>query len=119
MDTTLLQSTPPGRIFLTKGVGTATTKLVSFELALRNAGISQVNLVRVSSIYPPYCKVIPAREGAKELQPGAITFCVLSENSTNEPGQPWISSNGTASGFSERMCRKWTRCPLISVVNCG
>ena len=51
----------------------------------------------------------------KSSDSGSITF----RNSTNEPGQPWISSNGVASGFCERTCRKWMRCPLISVVNCG
>ncbi|MCK4426944.1 MAG: pyruvoyl-dependent arginine decarboxylase, partial [candidate division Zixibacteria bacterium] len=48
----------PERMFLTKGVGKHKEQLSSFELALRNAGIANFNLVRVSSIFPPGCKMI-------------------------------------------------------------
>src|SRR3989338_10734447 len=48
----------PGKIFFTKGVGIHKDKLVSFELALRKAGIEKCNLVNVSSIFPPGCKQI-------------------------------------------------------------
>jgi len=41
----------PKRVFLTRGVGVGREKLTSFELALRDAGISHVNLIRVSSIF--------------------------------------------------------------------
>ena len=58
------------RMFLTKGVGKHREKLASFELALRSAGIAACNLVRVSSIFPPRCKMIPRAEGMKELHPG-------------------------------------------------
>lgn len=84
----------PKRVFLTKGKGTATTRLVSFEMALRDAGIAHLNLVRVSSIFPPNCKLIKREAGIKELQPGAINFVVLSENSTNEPGRQMAASVG-------------------------
>lgn len=57
-------------IFLTKGVGKHKEKLTSFELALRDARIAEFNLVRVSSIFPPGCKVIPIQEGLKCLSPG-------------------------------------------------
>lgn len=86
----------PGRVFLTKGTGIATTKLVSFEMALRDAGISNVNLVRVSSIFPPHCKIIPAKQGVKELRAGSVIFCVLSENSTNEPNRLIAAAVGMA-----------------------
>lgn len=86
----------PSRIFLTKGKGVATTKLVSFEMALRDAGISQLNMVRVSSICPPGCRIITPAEGQKELNPGRVTFVVLSENSTNEPLRQIAASVGMA-----------------------
>ncbi|MGA1793552.1 MAG: pyruvoyl-dependent arginine decarboxylase, partial [Thermoplasmatota archaeon] len=47
----------PKRLFLTKGVGRHREKLASFELALRDAGIEKFNLVHVSSIFPPGCKI--------------------------------------------------------------
>src|SRR5579872_6552140 len=46
------------KIFLTKGVGKHRERLSSFELALRSAGIAACNIVRVSSIFPPNCKLI-------------------------------------------------------------
>jgi arginine decarboxylase len=46
------------KIFLTKGVGRHREKLSSFELALRDAQIAMFNLVRVSSIFPPKCKLV-------------------------------------------------------------
>jgi arginine decarboxylase len=48
----------PKEVFFTKGAGKHRTRLQSFELALRDAGIEVFNLVRVSSIFPPHCKVI-------------------------------------------------------------
>jgi len=49
----------PKECFFTKGVGRHAQKLMSFELALRDAGIEKQNLVRVSSIYPTSCKSPP------------------------------------------------------------
>src|SRR3989454_4835598 len=73
------------KIFLTKGVGKHRERLSSFELALRNAGIAACNIVRVSSIFPPNCKLISRSEGLKHLKPGQVAFTVISENSTREP----------------------------------
>ena len=75
----------PKRIFLTNGVGKHKERLTSFELALRDAGIAAQNLVRVSSIFPPHCKLISRKEGVKYLHPGEVTFAVVAENSTREP----------------------------------
>ena len=36
----------PQKIFLTKGIGTHKEKLASFELALRDAGIASLNLIK-------------------------------------------------------------------------
>ena len=36
----------PKKVLFTKGVGTHKDKLTSFELALRDAGISKYNLIR-------------------------------------------------------------------------
>ncbi len=86
----------PTRIFFTKGVGVHKDKLASFEAALRDAGIEKCNLVYVSSILPPNCKVIPREEGVKELFPGQITFCVMARAETNEPNRLICSSIGVA-----------------------
>lgn len=60
----------PTKVFLTKGVGQHPYQLKSFEEALRKAGIAQQNLVQVSSILPPQCKVISCDNGLKRLIPG-------------------------------------------------
>jgi len=86
----------PKRIFLTKGVGKHKERLTSFELALRDAGIAAQNLVRVSSIFPPNCKLISRKEGLKYLYPGEVTFSVVAENSTREPHRLMASSIGVA-----------------------
>lgn len=86
----------PKRIFFTKGVGKHKERLTSFELALRDAGIAAQNLVRVSSIFPPQCKMLARKEGLKHLDPGEVVFAVVAENSTREPHRLVASSIGVA-----------------------
>jgi arginine decarboxylase len=86
----------PNRLFLTKGVGIHKNKLSSFELALRSAGIEKCNLVYVSSILPPKCKIVPRQTGVKLLSPGEITYCVMARNETNEPNRLVSAAIGIA-----------------------
>ncbi|MBI2042151.1 MAG: arginine decarboxylase, pyruvoyl-dependent [Candidatus Nealsonbacteria bacterium] len=86
----------PTKFFLTKGVGVHKDYLASFELALRDAGIAQHNLVSVSSILPPGCKKVTPTKGLEMLQPGEIVFLVLARNATNEPNRLIASSIGCA-----------------------
>jgi len=86
----------PAKIFFTKGVGRHRDYLSSFEAALRSAGIEICNLVTVSSIYPPGCKIISRQQGLKEISAGQITFAVMARNSTNEPNRLIASSIGVA-----------------------
>jgi len=86
----------PLKVFLTKGVGVHKDKLSSFELALRNAGIERYNLVHVSSILPPNCKLITKEDGLKLIKPGQILFCVVARNETNEPNRLISSAIGVA-----------------------
>jgi arginine decarboxylase len=86
----------PKKMFFTKGVGKHKERLTSFELALRDAGIASQNLVRVSSIFPPRCKVITRKEGVSLLNHGEVVFSVIAENSTREPHRLVVSSIGVA-----------------------
>ncbi|MEI6632355.1 MAG: arginine decarboxylase, pyruvoyl-dependent [Chlamydiota bacterium] len=86
----------PKRVFFTNGVGTHKKELRSFELALRDAGIERCNLVTVSSILPPDCKIISRAKGLLELVPGMITFTVLARCSSNEPHRLLAASVGSA-----------------------
>ncbi|MHC5111887.1 MAG: pyruvoyl-dependent arginine decarboxylase [Planctomycetota bacterium] len=74
-------------MFFTKGTGKHQRSLQSFEEALRDAGIAEYNLVRVSSIYPPHCKIVSRSRGIEQLSPGQIVFCVMAETRTNEPNR--------------------------------
>jgi len=91
----------PSKMYLTKGVGTHKYELRSFEMALRDAGIEKCNLVTVSSILPPRCKIISRKQGEQLLQPGQITFAVLARISTNEPHRLIAASIGVAQPAEE------------------
>ena len=86
----------PSKVFLTKGKGQHKEKLASFELALRLGGIAPFNLVKVSSIFPPRCKLISKEEGLKLLKPGQVVFLVISECATDEAHRQISSSIGLA-----------------------
>jgi arginine decarboxylase len=86
----------PTMVFLTKGVGRHKYRLKSFEEALRDAGVAQQNLVPVSSILPPGCKVISRENGLKRLIPGQICYCVLARADTDEHGRLAAASVGIA-----------------------
>ncbi|MFH1414510.1 MAG: arginine decarboxylase, pyruvoyl-dependent [Elusimicrobiota bacterium] len=86
----------PNKLFLTRGAGVHKDKLASFEVALRDAGIEKCNLVTVSSILPPKCKIISRNKGLEYLLPGHITFCVMAMNQTNEPYRMLSASIGIA-----------------------
>jgi len=70
--------------------------LRSFENALENAGIARFNLVPVSSIVPPGCKVISKEKGLSMLQDGQIVFVILSKCSSNERRRLLSASIGCA-----------------------
>ncbi|MFO8078509.1 MAG: arginine decarboxylase, pyruvoyl-dependent [Thermoplasmatota archaeon] len=86
----------PKELFLTRGKGIHAHRLQSFELALRAAGIETCNLVHVSSIIPPDCKIISKEEGIQKITPGQITFCVLALHRTKRAHQQIGASIGLA-----------------------
>lgn len=86
----------PKKIFFTKGVGRHKERLSSFEDALRDAGIEKFNLVYVSSILPPNCKIITKEEGLNLMNPGEIIYCVMARQETNEHNRLIASSIGCA-----------------------
>ena len=86
----------PTAMFFTRGVGKHRRNLESFEAALRDAGIAQFNLVKVSSIFPPGCKIVSRRAGLRRLTAGQILYCVLAEERTNEPNRLVAAGIGLA-----------------------
>jgi len=86
----------PKYMFLTKGVGVNKEKLASFENALYHAKISHLNLVQVSSIFPPHCCILQKEEGLKKLHDGMITHCVMAREQTSEHDRRVVASIGLA-----------------------
>jgi len=86
----------PRYMFFTKGVGVAKEKLSSFENALRVARIAHLNIVLVSSIFPPRCHILDIEEGLQRMEPGEISHCVMAKEQTNEPGRRIVASIGLA-----------------------
>lgn len=93
----------PRRVFFTKGVGIHKEELHSFELALRDASVEKFNIVQVSSIFPPGCKIISKTQGLKMLSPGQVTYCVMSKASSNEPRRLIAASVGCAIPTDRRL----------------
>ncbi len=92
----------PSKVFLTKGVGRHKDRLASFEAALRDAGIEKCNLIYVSSIFPPMCKLIKREEGLQLLKPGQLTPCVMARYDSNEKNRLIFSSVGFAQPYDHK-----------------
>src|SRR5215203_4518268 len=86
----------PTAVFFIKGRGVHKDYLPSFDLSLRHAGIAHLNLVSVSSIHPPHCKIVSRLEGRKHMQPGQIVFIIMARSATNEPNRLIAASIGLA-----------------------
>ncbi|MBM7789119.1 hypothetical protein JOD67_005799 [Tenggerimyces flavus] len=55
--------------------------------------------------------------GSSPCTRGSVRGPITSRYSTNVPGQPWLSTSGSAFGSGDRTCRKCTVVPSIVVVN--
>ncbi len=81
----------PKEFFVTGGKATSqVSELNAFDLALKKAGISQCNIVSVSSVLPPKCK----ETKWKDIPVGAITYAVVArmdgkEKTTIGAGIAW------------------------------
>ncbi len=70
------------KISLTRGASEGPTKLNSFDNALLEASIGNVNLIPVSSMLPADVEIVPM----PELKPAEMTNCVLSHIYSDNPG---------------------------------
>ncbi len=85
----------PKAFFVTSGKALSmVSRLNTFDLALKDAGIAQCNLVSVSSIIPPNCEETALRT----LPVGSITYAVISK----AEGKGEMISAGIAWGVGER-----------------
>jgi arginine decarboxylase len=70
------------KVAITSGKAEGPTKLNAFDNALLDAGIGDVNLIKVSSIIPANTEIIELTK----LTPGDMINCVLSYTSSSKPG---------------------------------
>ncbi len=70
------------KISITSGKAEGPTKLNAFDNALLDAGIGNINLIRVSSIIPPDTKIIKL----PKFKAGDMINCVLSCATSNRKG---------------------------------
>ena len=70
------------KIAIVSGKDEGPTKLNAFDNALTDAGIGDVNLIKVSSMLSGNCEV----EELPKLKAGAMVNCVLSEITSSNPG---------------------------------
>ena len=82
------------RIAIVSGSDEGPTKLNAFDNALSNAGIGDVNLIKVSSMLAGNTKV----QKLPKLKAGAMVNCVLSEVTSDNPGDEITSVIGVAIG---------------------
>ncbi len=75
-------------IRLSRGTGSGSTRLAAFDAALRAAGVADFNLVRLSSVIPPFSSVVTT-EAAEQIpgDHGDVLFCVYADAYTSTPGE--------------------------------
>ena len=73
----------PTKYFLTAGSSYGDTELVAFDLALINAGIANLNLIKLSSILAPMCQRIPKTK----IELGAFIGVAYAKNVGTHTGE--------------------------------
>lgn len=89
----------PGRYFLVSGAADAATPLNAFDGALHNAGIGDLNLVKVSSIIPPDCHKIDPYT----INPGTLVASAYASITSALPGE--VIAAGVAVAIPEEVDR--------------
>ena len=78
-------------IRVSTGSGAGYTRLAAFDAALFAAGVANYNIIRLSSVVPPYA-VVREVPGSEQLQgtPGDVAYCVYAASYASTPGeQAW------------------------------
>lgn len=81
----------PVLIRVSSGTGSGPTRLAAFDAALADAGIAGFNIIRLSSVIPPYgdVRVVPGSEQIHGTV-GDVVYCVYAAAYASTPGeQAW------------------------------
>jgi arginine decarboxylase len=73
----------PAAISIVAGSGEGRTELTAFDHALMDAGIANLNFLRVTSILPAGVAVVPI----PRIVPGTLTPCVYARITSHTPGE--------------------------------
>jgi len=84
----------PKEAALVAGDADGPFELVAFDSALRKAGIAELNLVPVSSIWPIGCRIVKL----PKIEPGTVAPIVISKICSSTPGQKIAAAVGIAIG---------------------
>lgn len=82
------------KIAIVSGKDEGPTKLNAFDNALTDAGIGDVNLIKVSSMLAGNAQI----KDLPKLKAGAMVNCVLSEVTSDNPGDEITAALGVAIG---------------------
>jgi arginine decarboxylase len=79
----------PQEVWLTSGTGEGSTKLNSFDKALVDAGVGNLNLMKVTSILPARARIIDLRQDGKQVDIpfGCLVPTVYTTIASDVPGQ--------------------------------
>ncbi|MDR7420535.1 MAG: arginine decarboxylase, pyruvoyl-dependent [Armatimonadota bacterium] len=86
--------TLPRAITVVAGAGEGATDLNAFDHALMDAGIANLNFLRVTSIFPMGAKVVPMRP----FTPGLLMPAVYARISRHTPGERIAAAVGVGIG---------------------
>ncbi len=82
-------------IFIVKGTGSGTTLLSAFDAALQDAGVSNYNIIPLSSIIPPHSQVKKIDRYTTPIEEwGHILYVVKAEKRSNKLGHPVAAGIG-------------------------
>ena len=84
---------PPAALTIrvSSGVGSGLTRLAAFDAALRSAGVGDFNLIRLSSVIPPFSVVLNV-DADQQMRGGHgnLLYCVYAESYCSSAGeQAW------------------------------
>lgn len=78
-------------IVITKGSGHGSTFISAFDAALQDAGVSNYNLIRLSSVIPPHAKITQKKYITRDEEFGQRLYMVMAEMRSDVVGE-WVGS---------------------------
>ena len=83
----------PRKVVIASGVGEGSTPLNAFDRALLNAGIGNLNLIRVTSVVPAGARIFKLEKiGPLKLAPGTLVPAVYTYITSNTIGEKIASA---------------------------